>query len=547
MGTSDLLADMQEMGAILEGDILEQRRIPAKEPQYATVDAILGLNPRVRDALVRATGGRLYDHQSEAITLGIQSEDIVLEAPPASGKTLAFLAPMFHRIMESEDTCKHALLVYPMKALSNDQRRQMSVFSDGLNVESWFYDGDTDTEHRQHIRRTPPPILFTTPEMLHLSFLGHADLWDSFLRNLDFIVLDEIHEYRGYFGTNMAFLLRRFLAKLRTLNSYPQLFLCTATCANPLEHAQRLTGREMRLVQARDALRPHREFTFVNPRIPSYEFQTKFERRIAAAACACLREGLTTIIFCPSRRLVESIAKRAKGEAARRQLDAERIAPYRAGYTPEDRRAVENGLREGRYLVVCSTNALELGIDVGRLDVCILAGFPDNVMSAWQRIGRTGRSWQSTSQVFFFALNSAFDQFYVANLDMFLGKPLDEILIGTGNQELAAKHVPYFLHELDGEMLSRQPELSQACRRIAGETLWNGAEAARARITPARGEAPFGFYSRLDLRGERQGTYRLLCGSQEIGTISENHKFWEAYLGAVYHHQGQSYRVTGHD
>lgn len=322
-------------------------------------------------------------------------------------------------------------------------------------------------------------------------------------------MLDEIHEYRGFFGTNVALLLRRFLAYLAKNGVRPQIILATATCSNPEEHANRLTGRTCRLVSAKDAPRPERQIVFINPRIPDFRFHDIYRLRIARAVLACLAGGMSVLVFCPSRRFAEDAAILARREVekfakeGRIEVDPSVIAPYRSGYQAELRRSIEDGLRSGRIRAAFSTNALEIGVDIGRLDVCILAGFPDSVFSAWQRIGRVGRSWQSRAYVLFYAFNNPFDRFYAENIDAFLQKPLDEILIGVDNEELMAKHLPYLVWELGGD-------LGDSVRSELGDTLWEFARAKIGDSTPARIKPN---YQTLNIRGNSGKMVRLIYRS----------------------------------
>ncbi|MGQ0670974.1 MAG: DEAD/DEAH box helicase [Actinomycetota bacterium] len=499
------------------------------------------LPPPFRSALTAAGMSQLYAHQAEAIRAALSGADIVLESPTASGKTLSFDIPLLIKLASSPSA--HALMLHPMKALSNDQRRQFealasAISSDSRDINSWLYDGDTEKEHRPLIRKHPPAVLLTNPEMLHQSFLGWSEQWEGFLSQLQIVVVDEMHEYRGFFGTNCALLLRRFLRKVAELGARPQLILATATCANPVEHAQRLTGRSsFQLVRATTAQRPERHFAFINPSIPDYKFHDIYTLRIARAALACLKHGLTTITFCPSRLFAETATKRAKQDAVQFGLDPTRIVPYRAGYTSDERRDIEDGLRTGKYRAVFCTNALEIGIDIGRLDCCILAGFPDNVMSAWQRLGRTGRGWDKTAYVLFFAMNSAIDQFFASNIDAFLNKPLDEILVGVDNEELIGRHVPYVLSEA-------RWELANTDREILGTPLFEASKAVAESRRPVAGHKPS--YQQLDIRGTQGGILHLKRhrNGQEVGTISEAQRFREAYVGAIYNHLGETFRVV---
>jgi DEAD/DEAH box helicase domain-containing protein len=543
----ELLANLRKFDALRDtssdghADTVLTRVVPGRQPIFAPLSYLDRFPSCIREGLATLGIEALYEHQAAAIDRILAGEDVVLEAPTASGKTLCFNIPLVLRLME--DPQSHALMVHPMKALSNDQRRQFQELAQplervtGRRLESWIFDGDLDREHRKLLKAQPPAVLFTNPEMLHQSFLGWEEQWLKFLSKLKLVILDEIHEYRGYFGTNVALLLRRFFAKLGQLGVRPQLVLATATCGNAEEHAYRLTGRRCTLVRAAMAMRPERHFAFINPDIPDYHFHEIYRLRIARAALACLDMGLSTLIFCPSRRFAEEAAIRAKRDAADYGLNPETIAPYRSGYDAELRRKIEDGLRSGCYRAVFSTNALEIGVDIGRLDVCILAGFPDSVLSAWQRIGRVGRSWDKKAYILFYAFNNPFDRFFASNIDAFLNKPLDEILIGVDNEELMHRHLPYLVHECGGEFT---PELAEHL----GRPFFEFARKAITGKKPDRGHRPH--YQRLSIRGGSGMTYRLVYKGEEIGEISGTHLFREAYVGAIYNHFGKPYRVAAH-
>lgn len=522
-------------------DKVVQHSLPSREPEFAPENYLAQFPTALRDALRTQGIEKLYAHQAEAIEIIQSGKDVVLEAPTASGKTLCFNIPLVLSLLD--DPQSHTLMIHPMKALSNDQRRQFEGIARSLvgygnrRLESWVFDGDLDSEHRKLLKARPPAVLFTNPEMLHLSFLGWEEQWRKFMARLKIVILDEIHEYRGYFGTNVALLLRRFFAKLDQLGAHPQIVLATATCGNPKEHAYRLTGRECTLVRAQAAMRPERHFAFIEPDIPDFRFYDIYLLRIARAALACVACGLSTLIFCPSRRFAEEAAKLAKREADKESISPDVIAPYRAGYDAELRREIEDGLRSGKFQAVFSTNALEIGVDIGRLDVCILAGFPDSIFSVWQRIGRVGRSWDKKAYVLFYALNNPFDRFFVSNIDAFLNKPLDEILIGVDNEELMGKHLPYLVYECDGQFTPQlaeylgRPFYDFACKQMEGKK-------------PVKDRKPS--YPRLNIRGGSGATYRLIYKGKEIGDISDVHLFREAYVGAIYNHFGKSYRVKAH-
>jgi len=538
----NILSTLREYDALRDKvaenpDEVKSEIIESIQPDYDETNILSMVDPSIKKILEKENITELYKHQAQAILKSIEGNNVILESPTASGKTLSFIIPLLDHLIKNPKS--HAMLIYPMKAIANDQRRQITnILGYYKFIESWTYDGDTAIYNRSAIKNNPPQILITNPENLHLSFLGWSEQWSKFLNNLCFIVVDEIHEYRGFFGTNFSLLLKRFLLKLSLYNCNPRLFLCSATCANPLEHAEQLTGKKFTLISAKNKLRPLRKFYFINPKnIPDFKFIEIFTYRIARAAIACLSRNFSTIIFCPTRKFAEDASRIAKKEADKILLNSDTIAPYKSGLSSEKRREIEKGLRTGEYKVVFSTNALELGIDIGKLDVCILAGFPDSVMSAWQRIGRVGRSWNSEANIIFYAMNNAVDQFYAQNIKSFLDKPLDEIVIGTENEELITRQIPYLLHEIDWNV-------NATYKSIIGEKFFNIAQkviSERSRVITGKPN-----YIRLDIRGETGGTNKLIYKDNEIGTISDHQKFKEAYIGAVYYHFGKSYRVLSH-
>jgi DEAD/DEAH box helicase domain-containing protein len=516
-------------------DEIHTKSLPFQEPIYDDGTIFNELHPDIRKVLEKIEINNLYQHQAEAIRHSIIGKNVVLESPTASGKTLAFSLSLLNRLLN--DINAYALLIYPMKAVANDQRRQLLDILSYYRLESWTFDGDTNEEERRLLKQKPPRILITNPDTLHLSFLGWSDQWENLLNKIQFIVLDEIHEYRGYFGTNFALLFRRFLLKLKKLGCEPQLFLCTATCANSLEHAERLTGKKFTHVKSQNIMKPQRDFIFITPSIPDFKYYDIYKLRIVNASLACMSAGLSTIVFCPSRKFAEDVCKMTKKNTDKYNLNMDEIVPYKSGLNADTRREIEKGLRTGKFKVAFTTNALELGIDIGKLDVCILAGFPDSIMSAWQRIGRVGRSWDKKAFVIFYALNNAFDRFYVSNIDAFLNKPFDQIVIGINNEELISRHIPYLLHESGWS-------LDESDKEIIGEKFFDIAKKNSNNKRQILINNPN--YFRLNIRGDSGSILKLLHNGNEIGSISESQAFREAYLGAIYSHFGNSYRVSQH-
>ncbi|AXA36749.1 MAG: DEAD/DEAH box helicase [Candidatus Hydrogenedentota bacterium] len=546
---------LKEFDALRDNDEIATHVESASFPAFATdaeMNEVLkktGLGSKLLEALRRMNISKLYKHQVEAILAILGGQDVVLEAGTASGKTLSFNIPVVSQILK-EKFKAHALVIHPMKAVSNDQYRQFTTLTEhltaqGLNkVEAWVVDGDTAKEHLGWLKETPVPVLFTNPEMLHLTFLQAFDKWRPFLSRLRYVILDEIHEYRGYFGTNVAFLLRRFFAKLALEGIRPQVILATATCGNPLEHAQRLTERNCTLVRLPNRVNPERHYIFVVPSLPEHDFMTIYKLRIALATLAAVSKGMSTIVFCPSRKMVEDLASWTRKKAPEYGIPAELIAPYKSGYTSEQRRSVEEKLREGEIRAVFCTNALEIGIDIGRLDVCILAGFPDSVLSTWQRIGRVGRSFDKKAYVLAYALNNPFDKLLAAQLETFFTKPLDQILVAINNEEIFERHVPLIRHECGLPHSSRSPNIPAVIRDAFGPSVTQMLAQKLANRNFAKGIKPN--YGSLSLRGNFDHVLKLVHKGTEIGEISATQQFREAYLGAIYQHFGTSYKVISH-
>ncbi len=376
--------------------------------------------------------------------------------------------------------------------------------------------------------------------MLHNSFLGNSELWERFYSGLKWIIVDEMHEYRGYFGSNVAMILRRFSHHLASKCVYPHYFLCSATCENAREHAENLTGRPFVEINAVDSMRPHRQFTFVQPDIPNYQYWDILQLRIVKAGLACLCQGQSVLAFCPTRKFAEachSIAMREleKLDIHKRQhINPSAIKVFRSGLSVDERHSVQEGLKNGTVRLVFTTNALEMGIDIGGLDGIILAGFPDSIMSAWQRIGRAGRSWDANAFVLYYSRNNPLDRFYAENLEGFLVKPLDDLVVNPENEDLVEKHLPSLLFETP-QYEDHAGVLGIAMNEAAKRKQRSGARpVASGRYRP---------HPSLNIRGGGSGTFVLREGKNDIGTLSGQQQFREAYHRAIYSHGGRTYRV----
>src|SRR6476659_6675673 len=397
------------------------------------------------EALGRAGIERLYSPQREALKTAASS-NLVITSGTASGKSLAFNLPVLDGI--ARDAKVRALYLYPTKALAQDQARKLAELRPP-NLREAIYDGDTPREERPAIRRKNNLVL-TNPDMLHVAVLPNHKSWGDFLANLRWVVVDEAHTYRGVFGSHVANVLRRLRRLARAYGAEPRFLLASATIANPVELAERLVGTPFELVDDDGAPRAGREIAMWNP--PLIDERSGARRSSLSEAADLLAElvthGVRTICFLKSRRGIELIQRFARENLERRGKPelAKRIAPYRGGYTPQQRREIEARLSSGELLAVVATDALELGIDVGELDAAICVTFPGTVASLRQMWGRAGRRHRGLAV--YVAGQDALDQFFCRHPEEFLGRPVEAAILDHGNEQIAARHLIAAAYEL---------------------------------------------------------------------------------------------------
>ena len=428
------------------------RHFPAVPAHFA--DFPDELRPEIVEALRRRGIERLYSHQREAFEKASEGNNIVIVTPTASGKTLCYNLPILNRVLEEPET--RALYLFPTKALSQDQLAEVhGLIQDiGADIRTFTYDGDTPQDARKAIR-SRGHLVVTNPDMLHSGILPHHPKWVKLFENLRYIVIDEIHAYRGVFGSHLANILRRLRRICRFYGSDPQFICSSATIANPKELTEELIGSPVQLIDRSGAPRGEKYFVFYNPPVVNQELGIRRSyvnetRRIAASF---LKRGLQTIVFTTSRLnteiLVTYLKKEIEQDVTRRDL----IRGYRGGYLPKKRREIEAGLREGSVLGVVSTNALELGIDIGALDVAVISGSPGTIASTWQQAGRAGRR-TGTSVAVFVASSSPLNQFVVNHPDYFFSGSPEHGLINPNNLSVLVDHIKCAAFELpfqDGE------------------------------------------------------------------------------------------------
>jgi DEAD/DEAH box helicase domain-containing protein len=509
----------------------ERRARPAGLPD--------ALDPGLAEALRRAGIESLYTHQLEAFEAAAGA-NLAITSGTASGKSLAFNLPVLDGIARAPK--RRALYLYPTKALAQDQARKLAELRPP-GLREAIYDGDTPREERPSIRRRNNLVL-TNPDMLHVGLLPHHKGWGDFLANLGWVVVDEAHTYRGVFGSHVANVLRRLRRVARFYGSEPRFLLASATIANPLELAERLVGTPFELIDDDGAPRAGREIAMWNP--PLIDKASGARRSALSEAADLLAElvcqGVRTICFLKSRRGIELIQRFARENLERRGKPelAARIAPYRGGYTPQQRREIEARLSAGELLAVVATDALELGIDVGELDAAICVTFPGTVASLRQMWGRAGRRRRGLAV--YVAGQDALDQFFCRHPEEFLERPVEAAILDHGNEQIASRHLVAAAYELP--LGDEDEEFFGAGWRERAQRLLAAGElrSAGGRLLPRRSEF---VASRISLRSASADSVAVIerDSGEMLGQVEAERAFTTVHPGAVYLHLGRSYEV----
>ncbi len=503
---------------------------PAESASFAQLD----LPPLLARVLEQLGIGSLYTHQAEAVAKVRSGKNVVIATPTASGKTLTYNLPVIEALLR--DPQSRALYIFPLKALEQDQLKALREWGPLLPSEISFraevYDGDTSSYRRRKIREEVPAVLITNPDMVHLSLLPFHTQWEELFRNLRFVVIDELHTYKGIFGSHLTQVLRRLKRVCAFYGSNPTFIACSATIANPRTFAEKLTGLPFEAVEKSGAPRPGRHFLFLNPTASAYTLAAKL-------FLECIDGGFRTLAFTQARKITELLHTWVLKD--RPNLRG-RISSYRAGFLPEERREIEAKLVAGELLGVISTSALELGIDIGGLDVCLLIGYPGTVTATWQRGGRVGRT-DRESLVALIAQPDALDQYFMRHPRDFFGRGFESAVVDPDNSVIVAKHLVCASAEIplrsDETTYSVQTYASLFEQLVAeGELLRSasGREWFAHRAHPHR-------YVNIRSAGEgyaifEEGTKRL------IGNINAPRVYSECHPGAVYLHKADSYLIN---
>ncbi|MGE6260265.1 DEAD/DEAH box helicase [Heyndrickxia sporothermodurans] len=405
------------------------------------------IHPKLRMSLEKRGIKELYTHQRTAFENAMKGNSIVAVTPTASGKTLCYNLPVLQSILENSNS--RALYMFPTKALAQDQKSEINeiIEESGMQINSYTYDGDTPSNIRQRVRKAGH-IVITNPDMLHSGVLPHHTKWVSFFENLKYIIIDELHIYRGVFGSHVANVIRRLKRICEYYGSNPN-FICTsATIENPKELAEKLTGESIVLVNNNGAPSGKKHFVFYNPPIVNKPLNIRRSATLEVRNLAkkLLVEKIQTIVFARSRVRVEIILTYLQ-EVIKNELGTKSIQGYRGGYLPTQRRKIEKGLRTGEIIGVVSTNALELGVDIGQLQVCIMTGYPGTIASAWQQAGRAGRR-HGESLVIMVASSSPIDQYIIDHPEYFFQQSPETARINPDNLVILVDHIKCAAYEL---------------------------------------------------------------------------------------------------
>ena len=502
--------------------------LPEKPADYGNST----LPPSLVEALKRLGIPRLYRHQAEALARIREGKNILVATPTASGKTLIYNLPVLESLFK--DQSGHALYLFPLKALEQDQLKALRELDAALPfpfLRAGIYDGDTPPGDRQALKARPPHVLISNPDMLHLGLMPYHDSWVEFFGKLKFVVVDEVHTYRGIMGSHMAQVLRRLRRICAHYGASPQFLFSSATIAKPDEFIRKLTGLEVEIIEESGAPQSGRHFLFLNPPAGA--------PTVAAQIFAqAIRQGLATICFTQARKLTELIhvwSQRLVPELRRY------ISSYRARFLPEERREIEHALATGKMRGVISTSALEMGIDIGGLDVCILVGYPGTMVTTWQRAGRVGRQGRD-SLIVLVAQADALDQYFIKYPDQFFGRPMETAIVDPDNPYVVKDHLPCAAQELplkdDDAFFDLKAhaalvqELAQKNHLLQG----HGGDAwfARARFPQKE----------VNIRGMGDSFPIFLEGKKKpLGSIDGHRALRECHPGAVYLHKARTYAV----
>jgi DEAD/DEAH box helicase domain-containing protein len=537
MNLDQLLGTLRNNRSFM-GHVTVWETLPARPARYGPWPA--GIDERLVTALRERGIAELYLHQSQSIEAALAGRHTVVVTPTASGKTMCYNLPVLTAVLQNP--AARALYLFPTKALAQDQVVEVKSLAErlGAEIRSYVYDGDTPPAIRQACRQAGH-IVITNPDMLHTGILPHHTKWVKLFENLTYIVIDELHQYRGVFGSHLANVIRRLRRICDFYGSRP-IFLCSsATIANPQELAERLIGEPVQLVDQNGAPSGEKHFLFYNPPLVGRDgVREPVIRASSRIGSDLLKNDVQTILFARSRRNVELLTTylRERTGSAR----AKRVMGYRGGYRPNERRQIEAGLRNGEILGVVSTNALELGIDIGQLQACVMCGYPGTIASAWQQAGRAGRR-SATALTILVSSAAPLDQYIIAHPEYFFERPPELGLVNPDNLLILISHLKCAAFELPfadgeqfgvgttGEMLAYLEE-EQILRHTGGKWHWSAENFPAENISLRSVDA-----ENIVIIDQTEPAHKVLGEIDQLGAMTMLH------TNAIYLHQGQQHHV----
>lgn len=522
--------------------------IPPRRARYTTHKVEL---PEPLENYLQQHNIKLYTHQYETLKHVRNNENVIITTPTASGKTLSFTLPVLENLTNNKTNT--ALYIYPTKALANDQLKSLLDIDKECNLEIYpeKYDGDTPKSKRPEIKRKSR-LVITNPYELHLILPWHEQ-WERFFKNIKYIIIDEAHQYRGVFGSNMAFLIRRLKRICKYYGCEPQFIISTATLANPMEFSEKLTGLKFKIIDNDGSPSGKKYFIFFNP----YAIESKnpsIHHDTLRLFNTYLQNNLQTICFEISRKMAEVIALRAKQDLMTKNSElSNKITAYRAGYTVDERKKIEDDLKSGKIKGIVTTNALELGINIGSLDSVIISGYPGTLISTWQQAGRAGRRNQE-SIITMVAFQNPLDQYFMKHPQLFFNKTHEHAIIDLNNQEIlrghlkcAAYEIPLKLGEIEsfgfddeGIVIDEISDLETEgiIKYKDNQWIYNDIKLLKQDKSPN---------FEVNLSDVRSEPYKVFNGNKFLEEMSEKQAFREAHENAVLIHNGDTYLVRSLD
>lgn len=516
--------------------VVFHKKIPGKKPCYAK--KLPAISKIILDLLRQRGVKKLFTHQQDAINRILSGDDVIVATPTASGKSLIYNLPSLH-LTTLEDRY-HCLYLFPLKALAQDQYKNLLNLFDCLpekikeNHQNFaaLFDGDTNSYQRRKLRDTPPDILFSNPEMLHLSLLPYHQNWINFFSRLKYVVIDEVHSYRGVLGSHMAWLIKRLQRIAQYYGANPQFILLSATIGNPEQLGEKLIGKEVSVVTQSGAPSAEKNMVFLNP----WDSAAYAAGQLLEAA---VKRDLRTIVYTQSRKMTELIQLWTSPRLGKK---ANKLSAYRAGFLPEERREIEGKLFDGELLGVISTSALELGVDIGDLDLCILVGYPGSITSTWQRGGRVGRSMRK-SAIILVAQEDALDQHFMNHPEDFFVRQPEDAILNPKNKSIAEKQLICCAAELpltEVEDLATEESYKKRIQELCAkgsllETV-DGGTWVSSRKYPQREVVLRGGSNQMSIIDESSG--------EIVGEIDMGRGLKECHTGAIYLHRAVTWIVT---